>query len=85
MKMVGHFPPAWIVIVKQDFWHAVEPWTLTSPAITVVSMCITRIVRHRNVMLLSLWEKIEIIVKVSSHRPYFLTFRTDYKANDFST
>ena len=73
--MVGHFPTAWIAIVKQAFWHVVEPWLLTSQVITVVSMSITRSARYRSATLPSLWEKTEIIVKVTSHHPYIRTIK----------
>lgn len=73
MKMVGHFLTAWIVIVKQAFWHAVELWLLTSLVIIMVSMNITKSVRTRNATLPSLWEKTEIIVKVISHRLFIRT------------
>ena len=73
--MVGHFPTAWIVIVKQAFWHAVEPWLLTSQVIIVVSISITRSARYRSATLPSLWEKTEIIVKVTSHHPYRRTIK----------
>ena len=73
--MVGHFPTAWIAIVKQAFWHAVEPWLLTSQVIIVVSMSITRSARYRSATLPSLWEKTEIIVKVTSHHPFIRTIK----------
>jgi len=70
MTMVCNFLTVWIAIVKQAFWHAVETWPLTSLATTMVFMSILRIVRNHNATLPSLWEKKEIIVKVTSHRPY---------------